>query len=404
VAADRLRAIAARFGPSPDASSIAQAVVQEGLLDAAVEREVRYAARIAVDREQSDQIQAYVQSRGAAAPAPMMPVAPAAPPPMIRAAPAPPRFPIPDWIDTADPKVGQNLGRYRIVGRIGAGAMGVVYFAEDPEKTERPVALKVLNEQATEEAKGRFKREILANGFFSHPGAIDVWDAGQIEGGRHYLAMEFFDGQDLEQILENEPKLDPARAVSLSKQVFETLAAAHDAGIIHRDVKPSNILVSFDGATAKLMDFGIAIVRDLGEFEGQVFKSLGDGATGTPEYMSPEQASEDKLTSASDIYSMALVLYRTLSGRLPYESETAHGFMSCHMLETPLPLVKAAPATKSLPKELHALLDRAFDKTPDNRPKAREVADTLGRILPQIQAGAKEKSGIWGILWKGRGG
>jgi hypothetical protein len=93
-----------------------------------------------------------------------------------------------------------------------------------------------------------------------------------------------------------------------------------------------------------------------------------------------------------------------LSGRLPYESETAHGFMSCHMLETPLPLVKAAASTKTLPKELHALLDRMFDKTPDNRPKAREVADTLGRILPALQSGAKEKSGIWGILWKGRGG
>src|SRR5207249_4523055 len=98
-----------------------------------------------------------------------------------------------------------------------------------------------------------------------------------------------------------------------------------------------------DGETSKLMDFGIAKIRDLGEFEAQVFQTVTGGATGTPEFMSPEQAAEDTITPGTDIYSMGLVLYIALSGRLPYESETPQGFVTCHMLEEPLPLAKAGP-------------------------------------------------------------
>ncbi len=313
---------------------------------------------------------------------------------------APPAFEVPEFVDTSDPIAGARISQYRILGRIGAGAMGIVYLADAPDEPTRPVAIKVLNDAATEDAKGRFKREILANSFFSHPGAIDIYDAGQTPGGNQFLAMEFLDGQDLEEILESESRLAPAHALQVCRQVFDVLGAAHKAGIVHRDVKPANILISRDGERAKLMDFGVAILKDLGEFEHMVFQTIEGGATGTPQFMSPEQAAGDAITPSSDLYSMALVLYLCLSGRLPYESETASGFMACHMLEDPIPLAKAGAGMKALPKELHELLASLFDKNPRNRPPdAAAVVASIDTILPKI---SEKKGGLFGMFWKGR--
>jgi serine/threonine-protein kinase len=234
---------------------------------------------------------------------------------------------------------------------------------------------------------------------FSHKGVIDIYDAGELPDGRHFLAMEFFDAEDLEHLLEREKPLAPRHAVALARQVFETLAAAHEAGIVHRDVKPANILVSRDGATARLMDFGIAIIRDLGEFENLVFRTVEGGSTGTPAYMSPEQAAEDQVLAPSDLYSMALVLYECLSGRLPFFSETEHGYVSLHMMEDPLPLAKASPGMASLPKELHTLLEKLFDKTPQNRPSEAELLATLEKLEPQLPDKKAAPGGFWGKLF-----
>jgi hypothetical protein len=297
-----------------------------------------------------------------------------------------PMFRIPDWIDMSHPRTGKQLQGYRILGLIGAGAMGEVYLVDHQDEPEKPVALKLLGRDAEEEAKGRFKREILANSFFSHPGALDVYDAGQTDRGHHYLAMEFFDGRDLEKHLAETRRISAAASVKIAIQVFETLAAAHEAGVIHRDVKPSNILVSWDGEQARLMDFGIATISDLDEaFGDRVFTSVEGGITGTPEYMSPEQAGGDVITASSDLYSMGVVLYQMLSGRLPFESETSGGFITCHLIEDPLPLVDADPACASLPPMLIELVDALLRKTAGARPgDAKTVLGDLKAVLPKL--------------------
>ncbi|MBL4847852.1 MAG: serine/threonine protein kinase [Planctomycetes bacterium] len=305
-----------------------------------------------------------------------------------------PAFRIPARVDMSDPRTGKQLANHRILGRIGAGAMGVVYLADRQEEPERPVAIKLLPPDADREAKGRFKREILANGFFSHPGALDVYDAGKTEGGYHYLAMEFFDGNDLEQLLDEVGKLSPAASVRLALQVFQCLNAAHEAGVIHRDVKPANILIDGELTQARLMDFGIAVIKELDGFEDQVFKTMEGGVTGTPEYMSPEQAAGENLGPASDLYSMGVVLYHMLSGRLPFESETSSGFMTCHMIEDPLPLVKANSALKGQPKELLELVDQLLDKSPKKRPTGEEIDEVLTAVLPRLS----ERSGTSRLL------
>ncbi len=420
----RLQELMERIGPEADASALGNSLVSEGLLPQEQEQRYRFQARVACDRQQAQELQAYLDSRGQAVGVPQGTTISGViklPPMGADGSPgvgslvdstnlrkvaeeqlAPPQFAVPEWIDTSDPQVGHRIERYRVLGRIGAGAMGIVFLADGQDDPTLPVALKVLNGDATEDAKGRFKREILANGFFSHPGVIDVYDAGRTPEGHDYLAMEFFDGEDLAEILETETQLAPKQALQLCRQVFATLGAAHEAGIIHRDVKPANILISHDGQVAKLMDFGIAIIRDLGEFEGMVFKTVEGGATGTPQFMSPEQAAGDKITPSSDLYSMGMVLYQCLSGRLPFESESANGFMACHMMEDPLPLAKADPSLKSLPKQLHELLDRLFDKNPANRPPdAATVAAELEQIVPLIKD-KKKGGGLWGLLWGGK--
>ena len=297
--------------------------------------------------------------------------------------PGPEPFVVPPGVDARDPRVGDRVGAFTIAGRVGAGAMGVVYLARDPERPALPVALKVLPPTASESAKGRFKREILANGFFDHEGALGIYDAGQTEGGEHFLAMEYFAGRDLGRTLQEHGRLPPAAAISVAIRVLETLAAAHQAGVVHRDVKPDNILVAPGGGDVRLMDFGIAIIRDLGEFAGQVFQSFGTGqVTGTPEYVSPEQASGMEVGPASDLYSLACVLFQCLAGRLPFESETPTGFVTQHIMEDAPVLAAIAPHTAALPSELHALLARAFEKDPDDRPSDEAAL----AILRSVQA------------------
>ena len=297
-----------------------------------------------------------------------------------------PRFPIPDWIDTTDPMVGEEVGSYRILGKVGAGAMATVYLADSPGH-DGPVALKILPASATQERQERFKREILANGFFSHENAVDVYDAGLTAEGTHYLAMEFFDGTDLEAVLETEGSISLRQALSICHQILQALVTAHGAGIVHRDIKPSNILVSPGGSVAKLMDFGIALISDLGEFRAKVFESDAGGVTGTPEYLSPEQAFRDPVGPPADLYALGMVLYRMVAGRLPFHSQTVSGWISCHIIEDPLPVAEAAPEAQ-FPPELQQLFDRLFVKDPKQRVQtAAEVLEAVDAIALSLSTG-----------------
>lgn len=457
--ADRVRRLVEQVGPDADLNGLGDAVVAAGQLTPQREQQLRFQARLAADRDQASQVQTWLAAHPATGSEEQTQVDLVAPPigalggalagalgppdpagsGALRLPPDPgasavlrlgevaaalagpaqeearrivrgtlsdaddelpgPQFRIPEWIDMSDPRTGKQLAGYRILGRVGAGAMGTVYLVDRQDDPTRPVALKLLPSDASSDAKGRFKREILANSFFSHPGVIEILDAGTTEQGHAFMAMEFFDGSDLAVVLDAEKRLPPRRALLLARQVLEALAACHAAGVVHRDIKPGNILVSRDGETAKLMDFGIALVRELGEFEGAVFRSMEGGVTGTPEFMSPEQAGGDTLGEASDLYSLGCVLYLMLSGRLPFESESSQGFISCHLLEDPLPLARAHADAKALPRELLDVVDALLRKAPDERPKgAAAVVEVIDQVLPRLRD-KTGRVGLWGMLW-----
>ena len=285
--------------------------------------------------------------------------------------------------------------------KIGQGGFGIVYRAHQ-DSFDRTVAVKVLSAvDLNAEAHERFAREVRAVGRLSgHPNIVSVYEHGTTTSGAPYLLMEYCERGSYGDVLRNGQRLSWERAVDVGICIADALDATHQGGLLHRDVKPDNILVAREGERARLMDFGVAIIRDLGEFESQVFRTVEGGATGTPQFMSPEQAAGDTVGPGSDLYSLALVLYLALSGRLPFTSETSNGFMACHMLEEPLPLAKASAATKGLPRELHELMTGLLDKNPAKRPTCEQVIATLGRLEAQVGEASKDrKSGLLGFLW-----
>ncbi|MBX3465835.1 MAG: serine/threonine protein kinase [Planctomycetes bacterium] len=414
VAPERVQEEGRRLGPSVDLERLGRALVAARLLAPAQEERLRLQARVALDRDLAAEVARFVEGRQALAPAGTVvlrgevavpsaaearaivdraivdraivdraivdrAIVDRAAPPALPA----PRFAIPPWVDVGEARVGARVAdRYRVVGRIGAGGHGLVLLAFDEAAPERPLALKLLPRGARAQAVGRFKREALANSLFHHPGALEVVDAGETRDGEHYLVVEFFDGQDLARALELRRRLRPAEALRVARRVLEVLDAAHAQGVIHRDVKPENVLVSRDLERVKLMDFGIALLRDLGEFDDRVFHTVGPDVVGTPRYMSPEQAASEALGPTSDLYALGLVLYELLTGAFPYESDSPLGYLACHITEDPRPLAAACPEAARWPAALHDLVTRLLQKDPDDRPQtAAEAIAAVDRAL-----------------------
>ncbi|MDF1660981.1 MAG: serine/threonine-protein kinase [Planctomycetota bacterium] len=308
-----------------------------------------------------------------------------------------PRFFIPEWVDMSDPLTGKNLKEYRFLGKIGMGAMGNVYLC-DSNHREGPIALKLLSNEADVESKERFKREVFIQGLLPpHERIIELYDAGRTESGYSYLAMEFFDSTDLFKILEVEKRIDAPRAVSITIQVAEALNWAHKAKIVHRDLKPANILVSNVDGDSKLADFGIALNLEMGGLETFVYKSMDGTVTGTAEFVSPEQALGGNLDTRSDLYSLGVVLYLMLSGRLPFESESSMGYLTSHMMEDPYPIAKAC-ADAPAPAELYKITNKLLEKEPDDR---FQTGEELVEALSQIKFDGERKP--FGGLWKALG-
>ncbi|MDP9188425.1 MAG: protein kinase, partial [Actinomycetota bacterium] len=219
-------------------------------------------------------------------------------------------------------------GRYRLGGKLGSGGMSTVYLAQD-EVLDRPVAVKVLHREISEEADQleRFRREARAAARLSHPNLVSVIDAGEDEG-RPYIVFEYVEGVTLKQrIQEGEMPVDEAIAYAI--EIGRGLIAAHGRKLIHRDVKPQNVLIDTDGR-AKVTDFGIA--RSL---EGEGMTATGRGL-GTTDYVSPEQAMGEDADERSDVYSLGVVLYEMLSGDVPFSAETQIGVAMKHVNQ-PLP-------------------------------------------------------------------
>ena len=255
---------------------------------------------------------------------------------------------------------GTVLARFRVVSPIGDGAMGTVYLAEGPDGGR--VALKVLAPELArdERFRRRFLQESQLASSLDHPHIVPTLTSGE-EGGLLYLVMAHVEGSDLRRILRAEGALEPARALGLVSQVAEALDAAHEAGLVHRDVKPANVLVADEsgGEHAYVCDFGLARhVSSVGSLTGD------RGFVGTIDYVSPEQIEGGPIDRRADVYSLACVLYECLGGARPFERESELSVVFAHLVELPPPVTDLRP---ELPPALNDVFGTALAKSPDDR-------------------------------------
>ncbi|MGW4092856.1 serine/threonine-protein kinase PknD [Nocardia sp. NPDC004750] len=261
----------------------------------------------------------------------------------------------------------EAFGRYRLLSLLGQGGMGQVWRAHD-SLTNRVVALKVLPERFNddEQLRERFRRECRAVAQLTEPHVIPIHDFGDIDG-RLYLNMRLIEGTDLRTVITREGALSPRRAVAIIAQVAGALQAAHDAGLVHRDVKPSNVLLGSD-EFASLIDFGIAHATD-----DRTLTSIGE-TIGTAAYMAPEEISAGvKADARVDVYALTCVLYECLTGRPPFTSESGMQGVIAHHLYTPPP--RPSATTPEVPTAFDAVIAKGMAKNPDDRYQtARELA------------------------------
>jgi serine/threonine-protein kinase len=306
-----------------------------------------------------------------------------------------------DVIPSAPPAAGELVGtvlagRYRIVRKLGEGAMGAVYLGEHLRIGRRD-AIKVLRESLAgdAEALARFGRGVRNVSLIQHPNVCTVYDFGDTDDGRRYLAMEYVPGQTLQELLQQEGRLPPARAAGIFAQVAGALQAAHEAGIVHRDLKPGNVMVSPGRAGAdavKVVDFDIAKGSRDGE-PGDVTR-LGF-VIGTPEYMSPEQLLGMTLDGRSDEYSLALLLFRMLAGALPFRAADTQEMMVQRLTGDPLRLDDVLPGFAA-PPGLQEALDRAMQRRAEDRfESAAAFADAIAAALAPGAAPAASASGVF---------
>ncbi len=269
-------------------------------------------------------------------------------------------------------------GRYELAALVGQGGMGQVWTARDL-LLGREVAVKLLRAAApggthTDELRRRFERESRVTARVDHPGLVTVHDAGT-DGDELYLVMQYVRGTDLaDHLAENDPYPWPW-AVAVAAQLCAVLAAVHEAGVVHRDLKPRNLMLRHDG-TLVVLDLGVAAV--LGTDTTRV--TATGSPVGSPAYMSPEQAMGSPVGRASDLYSLGVVLHELLSGAIPFEGSSALGTLHRHLHEPPTPLRRLRP---ELPPALEALVLRLLAKDPAQRPAdAHAVHQALAPLLP----------------------
>jgi len=268
-----------------------------------------------------------------------------------------------------------KMGPYEIRREIGSGGMGVVYEGWDA-RLNRRVAVKTLWPALAQrpEARERFLREARAAASISHPNVTQIYDIGE-EDGQVYFAMEFLEARSLQEILEEQGRLPADRAIDIARQTAKGLKAAAEAGIIHRDVKPSNLVFNNDGVL-KVTDFGLAkhVLADTNlTLDGQTI--------GTPKYVSPEQASGGHVDARSDIYSLGATLYEMVTGRAPFEGSTPMEVMLKHVRD-PLPPVQTV--NPAVPRNLTGLIHAMLSKQPGARPQGYEQ---LLEMLDRVEAG-----------------
>ncbi len=268
----------------------------------------------------------------------------------------------------------ERIGRYEIVRTLGRGAMGVVYLARDPI-IDREVALKTLrvdlDSDLAEEFRERFMREARAAGRLSHPGIVTIHDVGEDpSSGLVFIAMEFARGRDLKEVLQSGHRFRPAEAARIVAEVAMALDYAHSMGVVHRDVKPANIILT-DGGRIRIMDFGVARLESSNlTTEGQFI--------GTPNYMSPEQVTGRPVDGRSDLFSLGVVLFELLVGARPFAGESIHEVtLKVVQAATPIPSA-VAPA---VPAGFNPIVLKCLEKEPEKRfQRGAELARVLGAL------------------------
>ncbi len=267
--------------------------------------------------------------------------------------------------------------RYKIVSRLGAGGMADVFLAED-EQLGRKVALKLLYQRFAEDPGfvERFRREAQAAAGLQHPNVVSVYDRGAYDG-TYYIAMEYLPGRSLKQLIRQEAPLDPIRALEITLQILKAARFAHRRGVIHRDLKPHNVIVD-DSDHAKVTDFGIARA-------GASDMTETGSIMGTAQYLSPEQAQGHAVSAGSDLYSIGVVLYEMLTGRVPFDAESAVTIALKHVSEAPPPMTVINP---DVPPELEQVVMWALNKNPVDRPaNADQFITALEQARTAIQSG-----------------
>ena len=262
-------------------------------------------------------------------------------------------------------------GRYRVLHRLGAGGMADVYLARD-EQLDRDVALKLLHRRFAEDPGfvERFRREAQAAASLQHPNVVSVFDRGSFEN-TYYIAMEYLQGRTLKRLIREDAPLEVHRAIDITVQMLKAARFAHRRGVIHRDLKPHNVIVD-DGDHVKVTDFGIARA-------GASDMTETGSIMGTAQYLSPEQAQGHAVSAPSDLYSVAIVLYEMLTGRVPFDGESPVSIALKHVSETPVPPSQINP---EVPSALEQVVLWALNKDPADRPAD---ADQFIAALEQVR-------------------
>jgi serine/threonine-protein kinase len=303
-----------------------------------------------------------------------------------------------------------------LVKRIGRGSMASVYLAREPE-LGRLIAVKALSPDLAddERARARFEREGRSVAALSHPNIVPIHRVGRLSNGLPYLVMQFVKGQTIADRLQAEGELPIAEARRVLTEVAAALAAAHQKGIVHRDVRGGNILYEEETGRAMLTDFGIAAVMASGDTGESARLTRTGELVGKPKYMSPELLMGGRITERSDVYSLGLLGYELLAGRSPYDSNSQREMIAAHIRQSPR---KLSELRDGVDRDLQQLLERCLAKDPDHRPSAADAArrlsesaatpahgtqiskglasDLLERHLPQIVV--ITAAGAWAIL------
>lgn len=281
-----------------------------------------------------------------------------------------------------DPLVGTTVAGYKVERRLGRGGMGTVYRATQIS-LDRPAALKILSRDLAEDSEfvERFLKEARSAARLNHPNVVQVYNAGR-EGNLFYLSMEFMQGGSLQGVLDREGRLPPARVVPLILGAAEALVWAEQNNIVHRDIKPDNLMLD-SAVKLKIGDFGIAADR-------RTSKTLYDGGkiVGTPHYMAPEQALGKRVDHRADIYALGSTIYATLGGTPPFEGETPTEVLLKKVKDPPPPLSKLAP---DVPKALVLAVEKMMAMEPEKRfQSAREVCQVLSDVAKALTAAEKK--------------